>query len=230
MFGQECVSLSGLTSLNLAKETSVCSADDSTTHAFTLTFCGAQGDLLELYDEDRYGGWDRDLDALDGDVRDTAVRLASHLGVQLFVKNSVHEPVRVFQPATPDMEQVHFEAGRFPQALDLCEQALLRQPGSATVLGRKGRILRRLGRHEEALVLYRQILQRDPDETGAVLGLADSLVVLKQRDEAIQLLQEAVSKRPCLHFRSALADLLGMNCLDESFEKLVAALTSKPCL
>ena len=222
----ESVSLKGLRSLQLLKQTSVCSADDSTTHTFTLTFCGAKGDLLELWDEDRYGGWDRDLDALDGDVREMALSLAGRLGVELWVRDSLDQQPRLHKPVGPDMEQVHFEAGRFEQALELCEQALLRQPGSAAVLSRKGRILSRLGRHQQASVIFRQALQRDPDDTGARLGLAELLVVLDQREEAIEVLQAGIRIRPSLHLRSALADLLGVNCYDESFEKLVGRLVS----
>lgn len=220
----ESVSLADLTSLLLSKDTSVCSADDSTTHRITLTFCGATGNLLELRDEDRYGGWDRDLDALHGQVRETALYLAQHLGVELYVQSSDQQQPRVFKAASPDMEQVHFEAGRFTEALQLCQQALLQQPSSPAVLRRHGRILSRLDRHSEACDSFRQALRLDPYDTGARLGLAESLNLMGHQKEAIQTVEDGIRLKPNLHLTSALADLLGVDFYDVSFEKLLKSL------
>jgi len=213
--------LAELSSLLLSKETSVCSADDSTTHSFTLIFRGGARNLLELTDEDRYGGWDRDLDALDGQVRETALYLAQHLGVELYVQNSSQEQPRPFRVASPDTEQLHFEAGRFAEALQLCQQALLKQPSSPAVLRRHGRILSGLERHPEACESFANALRHDPDDTGARLGLAESLNRIGRQGEAIEILKDGIRLKPTLHLTSALADLLGVDFYDASFEKLL---------
>lgn len=66
-----------------------------------------------------------------------------------------------------------------------------------------------------------------PHDTGARLGLAESLNRLGQQKEAVQTLKDGIRLKPTLHLTSALADLLGVDFYDVSFEKLLKSLNPK---
>lgn len=222
------VYLGDVTSLLLCKRTSVCSADDSTTHDFSLAFRGPQGDRLLLWDEDRYAGWDRDLDALDGEVRATALYLAQALGVELFLSDSSDQPPRPFSAPQLTPEQTHVANGDLEKALQACELTLSSYPELRPALRRKGEYLNRLGRYPEAIATFRKLLNDDPDDSAARLGLADSLAQQGQRQQAIDLLEEGIRRQAKLSLKERLAQLLGMDFFDPAFSHIVDSIVARP--
>ncbi len=221
----EGVSLSGITSLLLCKSTTVCSADDSTTHSFCLSFRGPNGDLLRLWDEDRYAGWDRDLDALDGEVTATALYLAQALGSELFLSDSPDQAPRLFGAPQLSPEQTHVANGDFEKALQVCEVTLSSYPGLRPALRRKGEYLNRLGRYPQAADIFRKLLYDDPDDSVARLGLVESLAEQDQRQQAITLLEDGIRRHPKVALQERLAQLLNLNLSDPAFRKIIEALT-----
>lgn len=205
------IPLAQATSLLLCKQTTVCSADDSTTHHFSLTFRAPHGDLLRLWDEDRYAGWDRDLDALDSDVRSTALYLAQALKIELRIADSPDQPPRPFHAPQLSPEQAHLANGEVEKALELCEQTLQNYPGLRPALRRKADYLNRLGRYPQAGQVFRQLLDHDPDDSDSRIGLADSLLHQGHKEQALQLLEEGIRRHPKLSLREKLAQLQGQS-------------------
>lgn len=69
-----------------------------------------------------------------------------------------------FAPAHQRLATLHFEKGRFKQALQHIEQALAVQPENGHMLARKGLILGRLDRHGEAITVFEALVRREPKD------------------------------------------------------------------
>lgn len=62
---------------------------------------------------------------------------------------------------SPDAKRL-LEEGRFQEALEFFEQALIENPGDADLLNGKGVALRSLGRYDEAIECFNKSLDIDP--------------------------------------------------------------------
>jgi tetratricopeptide (TPR) repeat protein len=60
---------------------------------------------------------------------------------------------------------LHFEKGQFAKALPCIERALALRPHDCRMLSRKGLILNRLERHDEAIAVFDQLIEREPGTT-----------------------------------------------------------------
>ncbi|MFJ4344822.1 tetratricopeptide repeat protein [Pseudomonas sp. NPDC089401] len=69
-----------------------------------------------------------------------------------------------FAPAHHRLATLHFEKGRFAQALEHIDQALQAEPGNGRMQSRKALILGRLDRHGEAIVLFEALLKKEPTD------------------------------------------------------------------
>ena len=59
---------------------------------------------------------------------------------------------------------LHFEKGQFAKALPCIERALALRPHDCRMLSRKGLILNRLERHDEAIAVFDQLIEREPGD------------------------------------------------------------------
>ncbi|NIE76515.1 tetratricopeptide repeat protein [Pantoea sp. Ap-967] len=69
-----------------------------------------------------------------------------------------------FAPAHHRLATLHFEKGRFTQALAHIEQALHAEPGNGRMLSRKALTLGRLDRHGEAIALFETLVKKEPTD------------------------------------------------------------------
>ncbi|HEX5474073.1 MAG TPA: sulfatase-like hydrolase/transferase [Vicinamibacterales bacterium] len=89
-------------------------------------------------------------------------------------------------------------ARKYDQAAALYRQVLATDPEMLDVWTQLAQADIRLGRHADAVDAYRQMIQRDPKNTAALIGAGDELLRLKRFDEARQYGALAVSVAPAL--------------------------------
>ncbi|MBI2848725.1 MAG: tetratricopeptide repeat protein, partial [Chloroflexi bacterium] len=90
----------------------------------------------------------------------------------------------------------NFRAGRLPEALLCFEEVLLLEPDNADVHDRYAKLLKELGRKEEAEKEYRKALRLEPDNADAHYWYAEFLKELGRKKEAEKEYREALRFKP----------------------------------
>lgn len=99
--------------------------------------------------------------------------------------------------------------GKLDEAYELCEKAIRLDPDDRFVLHTMASILMRMGKHEDALVYFTQVLQWYPQAHLAWADRAALYVQLARRQEALQDFQRAIQLEPQAgNYHRSLADLL----------------------
>ncbi|MBU2489453.1 MAG: tetratricopeptide repeat protein [Proteobacteria bacterium] len=89
------------------------------------------------------------------------------------------------------------EAGELARAVDFFDQAARMRPDNPEFVYYKGLALEKMGKNGEALVLFRDLLEKRPQEyRKAYFDIAAVQVKQKQHQEAMATLQEAVASDP----------------------------------
>ncbi len=87
--------------------------------------------------------------------------------------------------------------GRFPEALALLERALAEAGEEQSLLYAKGLLLERLDRVEEAVAVFRRLVELDPEDPSAQNALGYTLADRTDRlEEAYALIERALEARP----------------------------------
>src|SRR5690606_21550202 len=86
--------------------------------------------------------------------------------------------------------------GQIDAALANYARAVTLEPDSIFARSRYGQLLRRVGRVEEAVREFREVLKRDRSFSGVHNELGIALAQLKRHDEAIAVFRTAVSLFP----------------------------------
>jgi tetratricopeptide (TPR) repeat protein len=93
-------------------------------------------------------------------------------------------------------------AGDLAAAREIAEQRLREAPQDLEARGWRARILGWMGQWKESEEEYRRVLERVPNDTDILIGLAGVLNALQRSEEALALLDQAQAvdpKRPDLH-------------------------------
>jgi protein O-GlcNAc transferase len=115
-----------------------------------------------------------------------------------------------FPPAHHRLATLHFEKGRFTQALQHIEQALAGQPDDCRMLARKGLILGRLDRHGEAITVFEALVGREPKDYSHWNNLANlckDIGKLALADEHYTRAIELAGRRDVLPYSNRLTTL-----------------------
>ncbi|MFP4623560.1 MAG: tetratricopeptide repeat protein [Gemmatimonadota bacterium] len=130
---------------------------------------------------------------------------------------------KLFNPPADDAVDYYREgvellgAGRYHEALTSFRLALRESPGDAAVLQQIAIAHTRIGMTDEAVKVYRQVLDRDRTAMGAHYGLAFLLLREGRREEAVEHLRRFLERPPELaeaqrhveHARATLSRLEG---------------------
>lgn len=92
-----------------------------------------------------------------------------------------------------DEADVHYEAGRFPQALAAYEAALLLDPGEAYTHTGKGLVLCELALYEQALASFERAITLDPTDAYAYVCTGLALRMLGNYEQALDTYQHAIA-------------------------------------
>ena len=86
---------------------------------------------------------------------------------------------------------------RFSEAIPFAEQAIRLDPypAAATFRGLGG-LYRNVGRYEEAITAYKKVLQKNPDDLFAHIGMAVTYVKLGREEEARAEAKEVIRIHP----------------------------------
>lgn len=82
---------------------------------------------------------------------------------------------------------VYFETAQYEKGLDVCDQALIRQPDYLNVLIHRGNMLSSLNRYDEAVKTYQKALKLAPDDLLTAFNLAYALTMTEQLDAAEEI-------------------------------------------
>jgi tetratricopeptide (TPR) repeat protein len=85
-----------------------------------------------------------------------------------------------------------FAQGAVREGLEQLSQAVDRDPANKTVRHQLATVLARLKQHDQAIAHFLRILQLDPRDTDALVGLAGSYVATRQMEKALGCLEEAL--------------------------------------
>ena len=163
--------------------------------------------------------------ALEIDALQRAAGLAPrHLGALLEVAKALaragrHDDALALGERAVDLDPANLQArevavaiadtaGKLDAAQRHLEAARAQCPNDPSIVRALARCLARQHRHGEAELLWREVLQRVPDDVMALEWLASALIELGRRDEALaplQRLQELAPDTPGLAFHLALA-------------------------
>ena len=94
-----------------------------------------------------------------------------------------------------------FKADEYEQALEALQPILERYPADPLVLRYQAMTLDRLGRSEEAVAIYQQLLRRDPDHAPTHFFLGQAYERLGQREPAAKEWQWVRQRSPAREYR-----------------------------
>jgi len=133
-------------------------------------------------------------------------------------------------PETLRQAQGHLQAGRFPEAIKLLEQASRLRPADAAVHLGLGVALQAAGQIQSAVGAYNRCIELKTDHVEAWCRLATAHQQLKQPDQAATAYQRALELAPA--FAEAACNLGGilleLNRTPEAIEAFRRALAHKP--
>ncbi|MBR1777671.1 MAG: tetratricopeptide repeat protein [Alphaproteobacteria bacterium] len=98
--------------------------------------------------------------------------------------------------ALSNLAGVCFETARFAEGLNICDQALARQPEYLNALIHRGNMLSSLNRYDEASEAYRKALEIAPEDSLASFNLAYALVMTGQTDAAEKIYRQLLELSP----------------------------------
>lgn len=134
--------------------------------------------------------------------------IATHLGHLLIGAGSDHhaEAEAAFRsvlarqpasgPALYGLSVLTAERGDLPKARMLAQRATFRMPGNHDAQTWLARLHLRLGDAARAARLFRGVVQADPSRAAAHAGLAEALVALGRREEAVAALRRGLAALP----------------------------------
>jgi TolB-like protein/Tfp pilus assembly protein PilF len=101
---------------------------------------------------------------------------------------------------------------------DAIRQALVLRPGDAAALRMRASLAGKLGRNEESLREYRELLVRDPFDGRVPYGMVSQLYIAGEYDEAESILQRVLDRDPTGNFTNAYMSfvLAGTGRLEEA--------------
>jgi tetratricopeptide (TPR) repeat protein len=118
----------------------------------------------------------------------------------------------------------------YGEALATCDKTLAIRPNDAEMLGKRGSVLRHLGRIEEALASYDGALALEPDDADTLNSRGNVLQRLRRLDEALASYDRALAIRPDFAIgwnnRGNILQLAGR--FDEAFLSYDRALEIRP--
>ena len=103
-----------------------------------------------------------------------------------------------FAPALAGMGAALFRLGQYEQAAQSLAQAVSLRPDALPISAFQllADALRRQRRHEEAIEIYRDVLEIDPEYAPAHAGIGYALLQLKRYEEAAESLARSISLQP----------------------------------
>ncbi|BBC71895.1 cellulose synthase [Altererythrobacter sp. B11] len=123
------------------------------------------------------------------------------------------------------------EAGRYAESFDLLQSAWNRAPGNVEILAALARLYQSGGLSLQASQTFQMVLQKRPDDQGALIGLIDSASAAGDRQLAQQALEKAIRAHPDAHevylagarFRRASGDERGARAMLERAREVYLA-------
>jgi len=88
------------------------------------------------------------------------------------------------------------QKGRYPQVIDICQQALARNPNDDTALGLMARALFESGNAAQAGELFQRAHNLAPDNPDHLAGIGIYLATTGQADKALAAFEEAIRLKP----------------------------------
>ena len=129
---------------------------------------------------------------------DDAVRL--HQAGRLAEAESACRQILAADPSNPGANQllgiIHFQQGRYQEALEFTTEALTQRPNTVPVLVNHGLVLHALSRFEEALTAFDRALAARPDHALAWNNRGNTLLALHRPAEAVRSFDRAVALKP----------------------------------
>ncbi len=113
-----------------------------------------------------------------------------------------------------ELVALRFAEGRSAEGRELLRRARTLGGGDPSVLHRAAESLRRDGQVEQAIAAYEEALDIDPGYAPALAGLGSAMHGLDRHQEAVELLDRALSLAPDLPEAAALNRVLGQSLLE----------------
>lgn len=113
-----------------------------------------------------------------------------------------------------ELAALRFAEGRSEEGQDLLGRVRALGAEDPAVLHRVAESLRYNGRREEAVAAYREALEIAPDFAPSLAGLGNAMLELDRHEEAVELLERALSLDPDLPEAPALLRVLGQALLE----------------
>lgn len=133
-------------------------------------------------------------------------------------------------PALKLMAELHLQAKRYQDALDLLDRLLELHRQDATAFNNRGIALSALGRMDEALQSYAQALRIDPGYAEAHYNRGNAQMRLARAEEALSSFEQAVRLRPgfaqACHNRGVALEQLGRR--EEALAAYLQAVAAQP--
>lgn len=101
-----------------------------------------------------------------------------------------------------------FKTGDYPSALDALDALAKGYPDDPLIKRYRGIVLDRLGRFDEALAIYEELLQRDPKHVPTRFFKAQALIRKGERDRGIEELKWVNANSPSKEYKQWSAELL----------------------
>jgi tetratricopeptide (TPR) repeat protein len=101
-----------------------------------------------------------------------------------------------YEAARVDSVRVLLDGQKYPEALDAADALLSLAPGKTDSLSLRATALTGLGRHEEAIALYQQLLATSAESAELRVALGHALQSIGRQQDAIDCYQTAAAMRP----------------------------------
>lgn len=121
--------------------------------------------------------------------------------------------------------------GKHQQAFELLENALKGNlSGNTQIWAKRGQVLRRLNRLQEALESYNQAINLDPENDWSWSGRGLTLSALNQHEEALRSFEKAIELKQddAWYWYNHADELLSLNKIQEALKSLEKALEINP--
>ncbi len=97
--------------------------------------------------------------------------------------------------AQADLARARIDALKYPSALEVVDGLLLLEPDHPDWLALRAAACLGLGRADEAIAMYRRLLERPPSSPELQVAYGDALKAVGKRDEAIAAYRDAIAAR-----------------------------------
>lgn len=159
----------------------------------------------EAYEQDKL--WQQGLDLYSLVLKNSPDNYAAHLGkAKIYAARKDYDSAElelktVLEHSPADMKaravlaETMIATGRQAEAIDMFQPYVKNKP-TPNHLNQFADLLTKAGQNEEAIRYFRKSLQLMPDNTGAILGLAQTYWMQHNYTEAINMLQSYLAKYP----------------------------------